>query len=610
VGKSSLFNRLTGSAARVGNFPGVTVEVLEGPLRLPNGQEAMLYDLPGLYVFGPAIAIDTDEHIAFDFVATHVRRDRPFLVVHVIDANQLALGLGLTRDLLRYRHDLPLLVVLNQTDALAAEGYHVDVESLQDALGYPVVAVSARQPESKAQLLSALETATSSSPTTPLPRPLETWDPHLVAQRCVLPLPSLPTTPSPRQQTERLDVILLHPVVGPLCALVTLTTMFLVIFLVADPASALFDLLFQKLGLALRPWLGGGWLASLVVDGIFGGAGTVLAFLPQILLLMGAMELLESTGYLARIAFLVDRGFRALGLGGKSLFPLLTAHACAVPAITATRILHDPKERLLTILVLPLMTCSARLPVYSLLISAFFSGSAWRKATIFLLLYASGIVTGFLAALVLRRTISRGRRTLPLVLEMPVYRRPDLRIVGQRCLRESKEFVWRTGTIIVLASIFLWVLLTVPVRSGAADTLTERSVAAALGHLVEPLTRPLGFDWRINVGLIGSFGARELMVGTLGVMFGIDQSDASIQTSLAEKIAAATLPNGQPAYTLATAVSLLAFFVIACQCISTVSAVRRETKSWRWPLFLLTYTYALAYAVSLVAYQTTRFMVR
>jgi ferrous iron transport protein B len=603
-GKSSLFNRLTGGSAHVGNFPGVTVEILEASVVLPGGEAAQLVDLPGLYTLDARLDVASDERIARDFLARRREAGDRVIVVQVVDAAQLGLGLRLTRDLAVQEPELPLILVATQADALAAEGRGLDVAALSAALGVPVVLTSAREPAARGAVLAEVERALASG--AEAPRPCPEFSPDELAARVTTQAEPRLAGRAARARTERIDAVLLHPLLGPLLFVAIMGGLFASVFLIADPATQLCDMATQRLGAWLRPVLGGELGASLVVDGALGGVGTVLAFLPQIVLLVAALDLLEASGYLARAAFLVDRLFRAYGLGGKAFVPLLTAHACAVPAIAATRVLREPRERLTAMLVIPLMTCSARLPVYTLVVAAFFGGGAGRKALICTGLYVAGLASGLLVAVVLRRTVTRGR-SLPLALEMPAYRAPMLRATLARCRREAASFVRQAGTVILAASVVLWALLSVPVRGDAtgAEPVIERSAAAALGRALEPVTRPLGFDWRLNVGLIGSFGARELMVGTLGVIFGIEKADEEPQP-LVEKIKAARGPDGRPAYSTATAAALLAFFVLACQCISTLSAIRRETRSWRWPAFVLVYTYGLAYVVAAVVYQIVR----
>jgi ferrous iron transport protein B len=368
---------------------------------------------------------------------------------------------------------------------------------------------------------------------------------------------------------------------------------------------------------AIARQFGAGLLSSFLADVLLGGAGTVLVFMPQIVILTLAMELLESSGYLARGAFLLDRLLRLLGLSGRSFLPLLMGHACAIPAITATRIIRDPRERLTTILVLPLMTCSARIPTYALVLSTFFAThGAWFKATIFVGLYFAGIISGLVGSLALRRTATKGR-ALPLVLEMPAYRVPQPKVIARKGMQASGRFLRDVGTTILAVSAVLWALLTIPLPGSSASSVVseaapatahapsppiQHSIAAAVGKSLEPVTLPLGFDWRINVGLIGSFGARELMVGTMGVIFGIENANDD-PSPLSVRIRQAKTRTGAVAYTTRTGLALLAFFVLACQCMSTISAIRRETKTWRWPAFVLAYTYVVAYVAALVVYQ-------
>jgi ferrous iron transport protein B len=606
-GKSSLYNRMTDGNARVGNYPGITVDVLEAELLLPSGTRAVVADLPGLYSVEATVARDTDEGVARSFLdrlrqQTEAKGEAPgrFIVVQVIDPTRLALGLRLTRELAKAK--LPLIVALTHKDVLAFEGREVDVARLENELGVPVVLVSARDPDAKAVLLAAvddrLRARAAASPET-------SFDPTTVARAVVHDVSASAATKRRRQLTERLDALLLQPVIGPFLFVGIMALVFAAVFLVADPVSGAFD---KLLGLArggLDRFLGKGLLASFVVDGILAGAGTVLAFMPQIVILTVALELLEASGYLARGAFLVDRLLRVLGLSGRSFLPLLMGHACAIPAISSTRVIRDPRERLTTILVLPLMTCSARLPTYALVLATFFSGrSALFRAFLFVGLYFSGIFAALVASWVLRRTAMKGK-SLPLVLEMPSYRLPQASVVARKAYRASRRFLRDVGTTIVIASTALWLLLSVPMPGASRPPDAppiESSIAATVGRTIEPITRPAGFDWRINVGLIGSFGARELMVATMGVVFGVEDA-ADDATPLATKLREAKRPDGSPLYGARTGLALLAFFVLACQCMSTVAAIRRETSSWRWPAFVVGYTYALGYITAVAVYQ-------
>ncbi len=614
AGKSSLYNRVTDGDARVGNFPGITVEVLEAQAELPDDCGAVRFvDLPGIYSLESAGDADTDEGTARVFIESRERAASvpdapPFAVVQVLDATRLALSLRLTRELASRVSRLGLVVT--QADVLDREGQRCDGDLLSQLLGVPVVVVSARDPSSKPAVL-ALSARLLREPATPRDA-ARAMDPDDVARKVVTEKASVADDERARRaRTEKIDRIALHPVLGPVLFLAAMSATFAAVFLVAEPVSSLIDGATKWLGSKLGPRLGGGYVASFVNDGLIGGAGTVLAFLPQIVVLTVALELLDASGYLARGVFLVDRLFRKMGLGGKALVPLLTAHACAVPAIRATRILRDPRERLLTLLVLPLMTCSARLPTYSLLISTFFAHRGpLVQSLVFVGLYGAGIVSGAVASAVLQKTTVRGR-PLPLVLEMPAYRAPEAAFLRKATARGVRGFLGDVGTTIVIASAALWVLLNVPMpgarhdpslaNAPAAVVRVNRSVAASLGRSIEPVTRHAGFDWRINVGLFGSFGARELMVGTLGVIYGLEDVGDD-QTPLRAQLRAARTADGKPRYTTSTALALMAFFVFACQCMSTVAALWRETRSWRWPLFVLGYTYALAFVAAVIVY--------
>ncbi len=624
VGKTSLYNRLTGSEAHVGNYPGVTVDLLEADVQLPGGPRATVTDLPGVYSVDLSADPDTDEGIARTFIASALHNGRPLVLLQVIDANQLALSLRLTREL--SARPAPLLLVLTQFDVLRGEGRDLDVALLERELDAPVLAVSSRDPKTRDRVLRAAarlldaRSGGAKSRHPPRPRRPAHYDPEDLARRAQR------NSARPddlqrrrRERTARLDAILLHPALGPIIFLLLMTSLFAAVFTVADPLKDALDFGRTWLGARLDRLLGQGLISSFLVDGVLNGAGTVLTFLPQIVLLTIAMELLEATGYLARGAFLVDRLLRSVGLGGRAFVPMLTGHACAVPAIASTRVIRDPKERLTAILVIPLMTCSARIPTYSLLIGTFFAArGAFIQAAIFVGLYAFGAISGLFAAAVLRRSITRGKG-LPLVLEMPAYRAPEARRVWRVSLRAAQRFLIDVGTLILVASIVLWGLLNIPAPARFQRPLTaaatapmqvqrmNRSVAAAVGRALEPVTRPVGFDWRINVGLIGSFGARELMVSTMGVIFGIEDADKDA-TPLKKQIRDAKRPDGRPVYTALSGASLLAFFVLACQCTSTVAAIRRETRTYRWPVFVLIYTYVAAYLLALLVYQGGRLL--
>jgi ferrous iron transport protein B len=592
AGKSSLYNAVTGGDAKIGNFPGITVDVLEATASLPGGGEARFLDLPGVYSLSPSVDPDSDEGQACACLARLSKGGGPFVVAQVIDATQLTLGLRLTGELLE--RGVATVIIVTQRDALESSGAKLDRAALEHALGVPVLLVSARDADVRPRVLRMVDelVARGLEPAKPA-----RFDPRVLTERAI-------TRDKQRKDaTARADRVLLHGVFGPAIFLAIMTALFSAVFLIATPASRLLDGLAARVTTFATHQLGDHWWTSLLCDGVIGGAGTVLAFLPQIVILTVALEIIDASGYLARGAFLVDRALRIAGLGGKSFVPLLTAHACAVPAIASTRIVRDPKQRLRTLLVLPLMTCSARIPTYGLLIAAFFRHrSALFQAAIFVSLYCAGILSGLIASLVIGKTTERrGSRSLPLVLEMPAYRTPQVAVVARMAARSCMRFLREVGTVIVAASVALWVLLKVPMPGAPNDG--GHSIAATVGHALEPVSRLVGFDWRINVGLIGSFGARELMVSTLGVTYGVEQNGKNADIMpLADRL------GSDPAYTTATALALMAFFVLACQCMSTVAALRRETKGWKVPAFVLAYTYTAAYLAALVVYQLARLL--
>lgn len=622
-GKSSLFNALTGGQARVGNFPGVTVEVLSAEVPLPGEGRACIVDLPGTYSLEASVDPETDEGLARRYIERARTQPGQVLLAQVVDSTNLALNLRLTAELTRL--GLPLLLLVTQRDVLEAEGHTLDTAALEEALGVRVLWVSARSEDTRQRVLEALG-ALAPAPASSLPQ-ARGFDAAQLARKA-LPSNGEPAAPRARGPSGRLrlfqrtvvaDRYLMHPVLGPLAFLTLMGGLFTLVFTVAEPTSAVIGTAVDGLASGIRRLLGEGRLADFLCEGVLAGAGTVVQFLPQIVLLTVALELLEASGYLVRGVYLLDGLLQRVGLGGRSFVPLLMGHACAIPAIAATRTIRDPRQRLKTMLVIPLMACSARIPTYALLIVTFFPGSsAFFRALLFLGLYLAGLVAGAAASAVLSSAWKR-EQSLPLVIELPPYRAPQVRAVGRGAWRAGTQFLREVGTVIVVASAVLWVLLSVPVlpasEGGAASGEPEqtqvlsRSAAAAVGKALEPMTRPLGFDWRINVGLIGSFGARELMVSTLGVIFGMESADEEDPASVARlsgSIRGATRPDGTPAYSTATGLALLAFFVLACQCLSTLSALRRETRSWKWPVVVALYTYAAAYVAALAVYNLAR----
>lgn len=596
-GKSTLFNRLTGLRQKVANFPGVTVEQRRGRARLADGRDVELIDLPGIYGLD---AHSDDERVSRDvLLGTMPGVARPDAIILILDATSLSRHLTLAAPILAL--GLPTLVVLNMADDLKAREGSVDVERLAQELGAPVALVSAVRGDGFARIHEFLRHP---------PLPLRTSE-----SRSLPVLNDVPQChhwagrvgaaaryqqPEPPRWTRRIDRVVLHPVLGPLLFLVVVVAVFQAIFSWATPLMDAVDAGVAASGQWLGALLPDGFVRSLVIDGVWSGVGAVVIFLPQILLLFLFIGLLEDSGYLARAALIADRTMSRFGLQGKSFIPLLSAYACAVPAVMATRTIEDKRDRLATILIAPFMTCSARLPVYTLLVGAFLPNRALLgpflsvRAAALLGLYVLGFVAAIGTARLLKSTILKSKGT-SFVLEMPPYRWPTLRSLGLRLFDRGAIFLRRAGTIILLVSIGLWVLASLPLEHGQAPPI-ERSLAGRLGHVIEPYIEPLGFNWKIGIGLVTSLAAREVIVGTLGTIYGIEGGDSSAGLSAAL----------QSELSLGGAVALLVFFAFALQCLSTVAVVKRETGGWTWPALQFSYMGALAYVGALATYQLLR----
>jgi ferrous iron transport protein B len=588
-GKSTLFNRLTGLRQKTANFPGVTVERHHGSVRLSSGRVLELLDLPGTYSLTPR---SEDERITDDLLRGRMPEVCvPDAVLLVLDSTNLGRHLVLAAPMLAL--EKPILVVLNMADELRARGGDVDVEALAERLGAPVVLVSAARGEGLAGIQQFLE-STFRAPSPVLlpvlqsPPACRQWAGQVAAESAYRP----PVAPV---WTQRLDGLFLHSWLGPLLFAAVVVAVFQTIFYAAIPFMDAVDWLVRASGDALRAWMPDSEVRDLLLEGVWGGVGSVLVFLPQILLLFTFIGVLEDSGYLARAALIADRTMARVGLQGKSFIPLLSAYACAVPAIMATRTIENRRDRLATILIAPFMTCAARLPVYTLVIAAFipsrpllgpFLGS---RAAALLSLYLLGFVAALVTARVLKSTVLKSDRT-PFVLELPPYRWPTLESLGLRLLDRSKIFLRRAGTVILAVAVALWLLANLPRENGRAPTIDE-SLAGTLGRTIEPLIEPLGFDWKIGVGLVTSVAAREVIVGTLGTLYGIeaDESSPGLQEALRQDL------------TPAGAAALLVFFAFAMQCMSTVAMVRRETGGWKVPILQFTYMGILAYAGGFLA---------
>lgn len=684
MGKSTLFNALTGQRAKVGNYPGVTVERREGRLRGVD-REVRLVDVPGAYSLS---ARSREEMIALEAAVGLQGVAAPELVVVVADATRPAatLYLGLQLRELGGR----CIVVLNFADEAAARP--PDTQQLAADLGVSVVLVSARQGTG----LDALRDEILAVLDQPAPGPLALDYPPEVpaAEDRVRPaLPdSWPSTeaasralarwallsldeddenegipeelrqavdkaraasgtdldaaiiearwalldnkgqawsppPAPRTLTDRVDAVLLHPASGFLIFLVLMGTMFQALFAWADPAIGVIEDLVGVVGAGLAGALPAGVLTDLLVEGVVGGVGNVVVFVPQIVLLFVFIGFLEASGYMARAAWLMDRLMRAVGLHGRAFVPMLSGFACAVPAIMATRTMERRRDRLLTMMVVPLMTCSARLPVYTLVIAALFppetvAGVVPVQGGLMLGMYLFSVLTALAAAAVLGRTVLKGPK-VPLVLELPPYRLPRVSDLVQLVWRRTMAFLSEAGTVILAFTVLMWALLSFPALDeppGGVDSLPEaqasawqaealeHSAAGRVGKAIEPAIRPLGFDWKIGVGLIGAFAAREVFVSTMGLVYGIGEEVDEETPALRDRIKAETHADGRPVYTPLVGLSLMVFFALAAQCMSTLAVVKRETGGYRWPAFLFVYMTVLAYVASLVVYQGGRLL--
>jgi len=701
VGKTSLFNHLTGQNARIGNYPGVTVERRSGTVQV--GSHAVeLVDVPGAYSLA---ARSAEEQIALEAILGTSGNPRPSLCVVVVDAGQIARNLYLVVQLLEL--GIPVIVAVNMIDEVRESP--PNLEALSRALGVPCVPTDGRRgvglPALRDAIARALREPPSSVPAIRYPKDLlsdldgiraalpEEWTsgaareqalalwalssieqhdelegiPDALRRRCletreraagagrdldleivgsryafvdrILPELYERVEPHPpkRKVSERIDRVLLHPILGFVAFIAVMLVVFQALFSWSEPMIGWIEAGFGWIAALLTEHLPEGLVRDFLVQGVIGGVGNVVVFLPQILLLFFFIGLLEDSGYMARIAYLMDRVMKALGLHGRAFVPMLSGFACAVPAILATRTMEQKRDRLLTMMVIPLMTCSARLPVYSLIIAALFPpttvlGGLPLQATLMVSMYVFSLLTTLVATGVLGRTVIRGRR-IPLLLELPPYRMPNL--LGTLRLMRERAFVFlrEAGTVILACTVVLWALLSFPKLPESADAATpsvaaveapsaaataaspvpaevtpiEHSIAGRIGKAIEPAIEPLGFDWKLGIGIIGAFAAREVFVSTMGLVFGLEELDDEA-VPLRERMRAEVNAGGKPTYTPLVGLSLMVFFALSCQCMSTLAVVRRETRSLRWPLFMFAYMTGLAYLSSLLVYQGGRLL--
>ncbi len=611
-GKTALFNALTGGRQKVGNYAGVTVERKQGSTRTASGRELQILDLPGTYSLD---ARTPDEEVTRDVLLGHAAEERvPGLLVAVADATNLERNLSLVLEL----RDLgrPVVLALNMMDLARSRGLELDLDALARELGVPVVPTVAVKRRGIPELLEAIESRLGALPDAGAPRPAADWKKpkaedvrlrFLEVDRVLRAAVRRPLAPT--LWTDRIDRIVLHPMWGSLLLLVVLALMFQAIFSWAELPKTLIQGGVGWLGQTVSTILPEGPLQSLLVDGVIAGVGGVLVFLPQILLLFAFILVLEDSGYMARAAFLMDNLMGRVGLNGRSFIPLLSSYACAIPGIMATRTIADRRDRLITILVAPLTTCSARLPVYTLLIAAFVPdrpllGPIGMQAGVMMALYLGGIVAALGMAVIFRRTLFRGP-TPELLMELPTYKMPAWGNVTYGLWERARLFVRRAGTVILALSVVVWFLSTYPkAPAGAAGPAIDSSYAGRIGHAIEPLIRPLGFDWRIGVALIPGFAAREVMVSALATVYSIEAKGEADPGNMTQALGQAL----HQSWSTATAASLLVWYILALQCLSTVAVTRRETNSWRWPLFMLGYLTVLAYLGSFLTYQGFRLL--
>lgn len=631
AGKTTLFNMLTGLRAKTSNFPGTTLEVRNGPWTLAD-EPRRLIDMPGLYSLEAASA---EEREALNEITTWTEAgEAESLIVLVLDAMHLERNLYLAGNVLRL--NAPVVVALNRYDLFEKSKAELDIVTLESHLGCPVVPVVARSGRGIQDLRDACENAIRTGAKVPTPKLLsqleEAVSDHTlyrwartVSESCLSQAPRGVDT-----ITEKVDRVLIHPVGGIVTFMAILFAVFYLIFNLATVPMDLIDGFFADVGGYVGGVLPDGRLNSLIVDGIIGGVGGVLVFLPQICILFFCIAVLEDSGYLARAAAGMDGVFRRVGLPGKAFVPFLSAHACAIPAIMATRIMEDRRDRLVATLVLPLLTCSARLPVYAMVTALLFADQPLLGAAVFTGAYATGIFAALIMSLIFRRTVVRSIPA-PLLIELPAYQRPSLRTALLAAYDRGILFVRKAGTLILAISIILWWLMNYPAVNEAAieeefaattaaapadgaglpsldnviaQQQIESSYAGRAGKFIEPVIEPLGYDWKIGVALVASFAAREVVVSALSVIYGSGEDGVEEESLLLDRLRNAKRADGSPTFGTATAISLLTFFVLAMQCLPTQAVTRRETGEWRWAVLQVTYMTALAYGASFIVYQS------
>ena len=595
AGKSALFNALTGARQKVGNYPGVTVERHSGKLTLADGRPVELVDLPGAYSLDPA---SPDEAVTRDVLLGRQKGERhPDALVIVVDASNLDNHLRFCLQLIEL--GLPTIVALNMVDLAKRDGLELDPKTLERELGVPVIETVAVRRRGITELQAALDDMLS-APFCGVHEHVKSDLIHLQRRAREIATAAVISETPVRRWTHRLDSVLLHPALGPVILAVIMFVMFQAVFAWSETPKSWIEDGVAALSNGVTGALPPGLLRSMIVDGAIAGVGAVITFLPQILILFFFILLLEGTGYMVRAAFLMDRLMHGVGLSGRAFIPLLSSFACAVPGIMATRTIDDPKDRLTTILVAPLMTCSARLPVYTLIIAAFIPNArvAWGvglQGLVMFGLYITGITGALLAAYVLRRGVLKGSGS-GFMMELPKYQWPLLKDVVIGILTRAQIFLKRAGTIILGTTIVLWALASVP-QAGPGQKQSDVSIAGKIGRGIETVVKPIGFNRDISMALLPAMAAREVAVSAIATVYSIDSADdQGGAMKLQDRL--------QHRWSLATALAFLAWFVFAPQCISTIAVTRRETNGWKWPLFMVSYLFVLAYAFAGLTYWT------
>ncbi len=613
-GKTTLFNALTGSRQKTGNYPGVTVERKEG--QVPHAQMHVL-DLPGLYSL---TAKSPDEAISADVVAgRHASEAAPAVIIAVADATNLQRSLYLVTELREL--GVPMVLAITMSDLATKAGLKVDARRIESMLGIATVLVSSTKGEGLEELLRRVRIAqvplgvakNSGVLDAPARSPLPQTSEFIQARyRFIENVVSQATAAlnTAQKVTHRIDAVLLHRVLGPVIMVALFAALFQLMFRGAEAPMDFIEKSLAALGSWVEAHMTESLARNMVVNGVIAGVGSVLVFLPQILILFAFIIAFEDSGYMARAAFILDRLMAPFGLSGRSFIPLLSSFACAIPGIMATRTIESRRSRLTTIMIAPLMTCSARLPVYSMLIGAFVPATV--VAGVFSLpglvlfgLYVGGVVAALAVALV-AKGLGRGTPDqTPFVLELPTYKVPSLRNLALGLWDRCRIFLKRAGTVILAISIVLWAAATFPRVEGTSSYKLEQSYIGRAGKAIEPLVAPLGYDWKIGIGILTSFAAREVLLSTLGTVYAVEGGAEQSEKILTERLQSARHDSGALVFTLPTVLSLLVFYMLACQCMSTLAVVRRETNSWRWPVVMFVYMTVLAYVAAWATYRVT-----